>query len=263
MGYDCMRGFSLKLLLAAAWVSVCMGAAPANAGQVLVAAASSMKFVFDEAVPAFERKHPGIDVKLSYGSSGNLYSLIKNGAPYDLYFSADMEYPRRLAAAGLGDAAVPYAVGKIVIWTNSGSGIEAGNEKMRSLLHPKALRIAIANPRHAPYGRAALEAMRHAGLLDRVRPRLVMGENVTQAAQFVHTGAAQVGIIALSLALTDKLKSTGTFWEIPDSSYRPIEQGVLLLARTRHPEAAKAFADFVTGSEGREILTRYGFGLPE
>jgi molybdate transport system substrate-binding protein len=174
-----------------------------------------------------------------------------------------MGYPDRLAGEGLGDGAIPYAVGKLVLWANGRSAIDAPTAKMNSLLHPSVRRIAIANPKHAPYGRAAVESMKQAGLFDKVQSRLVMGENVTQAAQFAHTGAAQVGLIALSLALTDKLKSSGSFWEIPATHYRPIDQGYLLLKRSRSAGEAKAFADFVTGPEGREILKRYGFGLPE
>ena len=241
------------------------GLVHAQSGSVLVAAASSMKFAFDDLIPAFHKKYPDIKMRISFGSSGNFYSQIVNGAPYDVYFSADMDYPRRLESgkwAGRGQKVTPYAVGKIALWSSRSSGIDVRRKKMDALLSSRALRIAIANPAHAPYGRAAVEALKYFKVFASVERRLVMGENVTQAAQFAHTGAAQVGIIALSLARIGKMKSAGTYWEIPSAAYRPIEQGYLILKNAENPVAVKAFTDFVSGADGAEILKRYGFGLP-
>ncbi len=194
--------------------------AQAEDQKLLVAAASSMKFALDETAQAFHKIHPNIKVQFSFGSSGNLFGQIKNGAPYDIFYSADMAYPERLAQQGFaqkGEVVKTYAVGKIVLWSNRRSGIQPATEKMNSLLNKKVNRIAIANPKHAPYGRAAVEIMKAEKIYERLKPKLVMGENVTQAAQFAHTGAAQVGIIALSLALAAKMQNAGSYWQVPEN----------------------------------------------
>jgi len=237
----------------------------AQSGTVLAAAASSMKFAFEELTGAFHKEHPSIRVKLSFGSSGNFYSQIKNGAPHDIYFSADTEYPRLLEEEGFGQGdlkVTPYAVGRIVLWSSHRMNVDSEKEKMDILLSPKILKFAIANPQHAPYGRAAIEALRHFKILESIESRLVMGENVSQTAQFTHTGAAQAGIIALSLALTPQMSSAGTYWLIPMQSHQPIEQGYLILRNSRNPVAAKVFADYVTGPKGAVILRQHGFGVP-
>jgi molybdate transport system substrate-binding protein len=207
--------------------------------------------------------HPNIKVQFSFGSSGNLFGQINNGAPYDIFYSADMAYPELLAKQGFaqkGEVVTAYAVGKIVLWSNRRSGIRPATEKMNSLLNKKVNRIAIANPKHAPYGRAAMEFMQAKKVFERLKPKLVMGENVTQAAQFAHTGAAQLGIIALSLALTDKMQSAGSYWQVPENQYQPIQQGALLLKNAPNPQAAKSFAKFLSGPAGQKILARHGFG---
>lgn len=236
----------------------------AHAGdqKLLVAAASSMKFALEETARAFHKVHPNIKVQFSFGSSGNLFGQIKNGAPYDIFFSADMAYPQLLAEQGFAlkdGVARIYAVGKIVVWSNRRSGIQPSIEKIDSLRSKKLNRIAIANPKHAPYGRAAVELMKNERVYDQLKPKLVMGENVTQAAQFSHTGAVELGIIALSLALQDKMKSAGSYWEVPQKFYQPIHQGVLLLKNAPNPQAAKSFAHFLLSSIGQKILVRHGF----
>jgi molybdate transport system substrate-binding protein len=180
-----------------------------------------------------------------------------------LYFSADIGYPRKLEEAGL---TVPgslyrYAVGKIVIWSGNESrlNVAKGFEALRDL-HVK--KVAIANPKHAPYGRAAVAAMEQAQVYDAVRDRLVLGENISQAAQFIESGACDIGIIALSLALAPTMKTKGTYWEIPPSYYPPLEQGAVILKQSKHPEAAKAFLEFLKSQPGQEVMKRYGFTLP-
>ena len=232
--------------------------------KLLVAAASSMKFALDETALAFHKIHPNIKIQFSFGSSGNLFGQIKNAAPYDIFYSADMAYPELLAKQGFaqkGEVVKTYAVGKIVLWSNRRSGIQPAAEKINSLLNKKVIHIAIANPKHAPYGRAAMEFMKAKQIYDQLKPKLVMGENVTQTAQFAHTGAAQVGIIALSLALTDKMQSAGNYWEVPQKLYQPIYQGALILKNSRNPQAAKSFANFLSGPAGQTILARHGFTL--
>ncbi|MCH8156640.1 MAG: molybdate ABC transporter substrate-binding protein [Nitrospinae bacterium] len=248
--------FVLSLWPAALW---------AEPGEVLAAVASSMKFVFEKLAAEFQRDHPGIRVKFSFGSSGNFFGQIKHGAPYDLFFSADMDYPTRLAKEGQGrgkNQVVPYAVGHIVLWIPQGTGLDVKRDRENILLNKKVLKVSIANPAHAPYGRAAVEWLTEAQIYSQVKPRLVYGENIAQAAQFVHSQAAQAGIIALSLALDPKMAAVGAFWKIPEEQYSPIEQGFLILKNAGNPKAAESFADFVTGPVGGRILKKYGFTLP-
>lgn len=254
-----LRGLILiGVVLAAALASPARAENPA----ALVAAAASMKFAFDDLLPTFHAAHPEFKVRLVYGSSGNHFAQITHGAPFDIFFSADMEYPEKLAQTGhaLADSAVtPYAAGKIVLWIPGGLGLDPRAKKLNTLLDPRVMKVSIANPKHAPYGRAAIDALKHSGIYDRVRPRLIQGENITQAAQFVHTGAAQAGLIALSLARTPKMAAIGSYWEVPQTDYQPIRQGYLPLKNGRSPQAARAFADYVGGPAGREVLMRYGF----
>ncbi len=236
----------------------------AEAGEVTIAAASDLNFAFKELVAAFEQK-TGIPVKISLGSSGNFFSQIQQGAPYDLYFSADVRYPQKLIESG---QAVPgslfkYAVGRLVVWLPNGSPLAVEQRGLDVLLDPAVKRIAIANPKHAPYGRAAVAAMQHFKVYECVKDKLVFGENIAQAAQFVQSGAADVGIVALSLALAPAMKAVGQYWEVPASAHPAIEQGAVVLRGAKHPEEARAFLEFLRSREGREVMTRYGFVLPE
>jgi len=228
-----------------------------------IAAASDLNFAFKELVVEFE-KRTGDHVKLSLGSSGNFYSQIQNGAPFDLYFSADIGYPKKLQEAGhaLPDSLYRYAVGRIVLWTSARSPLEVEKLGMEVLLDPSIKKIAIANPKHAPYGRAAVTALRHFKIHERVKDKLVLGENISQAAQFIESGACDIGIVALSLALAPTMKAAGKYWEIPSEAHPPLEQGAVILKNSKHTEAARQFLEFVKGSEGQEIMRRYGFTLP-
>ena len=238
------------------------GMNPAAAEEITIAAASDLNFAFKEIIPAYE-KETGHHVKLSLGSSGNFFSQVQNGAPFDLYFSADIAYPRKLEEAGLTarGSLYQYAVGRIVMWTGNGTGIDV-SRGFDVLREGTIKKIAIANPKHAPYGRAAVAALGKAGLYEEVKDRLVYGENISQAAQFVESGAADIGIIALSLALAPPMKVAGRYWEIPPDMHAPIEQGVVMLSGGKNRGAAKAFLSFLQSTEGQAIMTRYGFVLP-
>lgn len=232
------------------------------AEEITIAAASDLNFAFKDLVGEYE-KATGNHVKLTLGSSGNFYAQIQNGAPFDLYFSADIGYPKKLEEAGL---TVPgslyrYAVGRIVIWTAHESRVNVA-KGFNALLDPGVRKVAIANPKHAPYGRAAVAAMEQAQVYETVKDRLILGENISQAAQFIESGACDIGIIALSLALAPTMKTKGTYWEISDSYYPPLEQGAVILKQSKHPEAAKAFIEFLKSQPGQEVMKRYGFTLP-
>jgi molybdate transport system substrate-binding protein len=235
-------------------------AATAHAAKITIAAASDLKFAMDEIVAAFKQANPADQVDVVYGSSGKFYAQIQQGAPYDLYFSADIAYPRRLAESGFAASAVtPYAIGRIVLWS---ARLDASKMTLESLLDPKISRVAIANPKHAPYGKRAEEALRASGLWEKVEPKLVYGENIAHAAQFVQSGNAQVGIIALALALNPELASKGGYWLIPDNLHAPLEQGFIITKRAEGNALAKRFAEHMGSKAARAVMTKYGFVLP-
>lgn len=245
---------------------VCIGAwtaATARAGEITVAAASDLTFAFKDVAAKFHNQS-GNSVRLVYGSSGNFFSQIKNGAPYDMFFSADVDYPKKLEAAGLTepDSIYEYASGRIVIWVPANSKLAIG-KGLPVLLDPGIQKIAIANPLHAPYGRAAAAAMRHAGIYDQVENKLVLGENISQTAQFVASGNADAGIIALSLALAPAMKGRGRYFEIPSADYPPIVQAAVILKAARDKQAARQFLSFLKQPEGVALMERYGFELPK
>jgi molybdate transport system substrate-binding protein len=247
----------------AVWMFIVLpAAASAVTGELTVAAASDLNFAFKEVVAAFQRS-TGVHVKLSLGSSGNFFSQIQQGAPYDLYFSADIRYPLKLIESGhaLDGSLYRYAVGRIVVWAQKGSTFDLSNG-MGVLSDPAIKKIAIANPKHAPYGRAAMTALEHFKLADLVKDKLVLGENISQAAQFVESGAADAGIIALSLALAPAMKEAGRYWEIPLDAYPALDQGAVMLKGAANPEAARAFFSFMQSPAGQDIMQRYGFTLP-
>jgi molybdate transport system substrate-binding protein len=249
-----------KMLLALPliWFSI----PAASAEEIFVAAAADLSFVFPELAAGFE-KESGHRLRLSFGSSGNLFSQIENGAPFDLYFSADSEYPRRLEATGQVEPGTlyPYALGRMVLWVPSGSRLDVGRG-LGVLLDPAVGKIAIANPRHAPYGRAAVAALEHARLYAGVQSKLVFGENISQAAQFVESGNADVGILALSLVVAPAMKHKGRYFEIPPGDYPPLEQACVLLKSSQHKPAARLFLEYLRTPETIALLTRYGFTPP-
>jgi molybdate transport system substrate-binding protein len=230
--------------------------------QVRVAAAADLKFAMKELTKEFERK-TGTKVDVSYGSSGNFFSQLQNGAPFDLFFSADVDYPRKLEAEGFAEPGTfrDYALGRIVIWMPPDASLDLAKEGWNALLDLRVQKIAIANPELAPYGRAAASALQKAGIYKQVKAKLVYGENISQAAQFVESGNAQAGIIALSLAFSPGMKD-GKVWEIPAEMHPPIEQGAVLLKNARNRSAAQAFLNFVKSASGKEILEQHGFSAP-
>jgi molybdate transport system substrate-binding protein len=232
-------------------------------GSVAVAAAADLQFALADVKAAFVQAHSGMQVDVTFGSSGNFYAQIVNGAPFDVFLSADGSYPQKLVQAGLADAASAfrYSRGRLVLWVPKGSPVPLERLGMKALLDPAVKKIAIANPRHAPYGRAAEAALAKLGLLEALRPRLVYGENISQTAQFVQSGAADIGILALSLAKAPSLAAAGRYIEIPLDTYPPLLQGGVLLARARENVAARALCAFLVSPEGRAILRRYGFIL--
>jgi molybdate transport system substrate-binding protein len=227
-----------------------------------VAAASDLESALPAIVSQFE-KDTGQRVGLTFGSSGNFYTQIENGAPFDVFLSADIDYPRRLEAAGQAEPGTlyEYATGHIVLWTRSDSGIDL-RQGLSVLTDGRVRRVAIANPEHAPYGQAAVAALRHEGLYERIRDKVVMGENISQTAQFAQSGAADVGVLALSLALSPALKNSGTYVKIPESWYPPIEQAAVVLASSKQKVLARQFVDYLKKPEIVRILESYGFAVP-
>lgn len=230
-----------------------------------VAAASDLRFAMDELVDGWVARNPASPVDVVYGSSGSFLAQISQGAPFDVFFSADAAYPRELERAGLAAPGSTrlYGIGQIVVWVPAASAIDVEARGLAALADPSVGTVAIANPDHAPYGRAAMAAMETAGVLEAVQPKLVLGENVSQAAQFVETGAADAGIIALSLALAPTLVDKGRYAIAPIESYPRLEQAAVVPGAAGQPDAARAFLDFVLGPAGRAILDRYGFIPPE
>ncbi|MGZ8385667.1 MAG: molybdate ABC transporter substrate-binding protein [Nitrospira sp.] len=250
------------LVLALCLVAV-TGPKVANAEEITIAAASDLNFAFREIVAAYEQT-TGNHVRLVFGSSGNFYAQIQQGAPFDLYFSADIGYPKKLIDEGLAvpNSLYQYATGRIVLWVPKESSLDI-TKGMDALLDPAIKKIAIANPKHAPHGRAAVAAMEHFKVYDTVKDRLVLGENVSQAAQFVESGAADIGIIALSLALAPAMSKKGTYWEIPTEAHPPLEQGAVIVKASKRADSAKQFLEFVKSRQGVAIMKRYGFVAPE
>ncbi len=231
-------------------------------GTVSVAAASDLTYAMNEIGANFE-KATGCPVRLSVGSSGNFLTQIENGAPFDVFFSADIAYPKKLETEGLAAAGstVLYAIGKIVLWTRNDSGVDV-SKGFAALRDPAVRKIAIANPEHAPYGKAAEEALKNAGVYDAVKDRLVLGENISQTAEFAESGNADAGIVALSLVLSPAMKDKGHAWNIPDNLYAPIQQGAVVVSASKNPQGARQFLEYIKLPATAALLARYGFALP-
>ncbi|MFN8544431.1 MAG: molybdate ABC transporter substrate-binding protein [Candidatus Binatia bacterium] len=236
----------------------------ARPGGLAVAAAADLRFAMDEIVAAFRRTRPDVAVTVTYGSSGQFASQLANGAPFDVFFSADAELPRQLAAQGLvlEGSEFLYGVGRIVLWVPRASGLDVRRLGAGTLREPAVHHVAIANPRHAPYGRAAEAALQSLGLAEAVRDKLVLGENAAQTAQLVQSGAAEVGVIALALALAPALRAEGEYWPVPLDAYPRMDQGGVIMKTARDPGLARAFCAFVLGPSGRATLERWGFSPP-
>jgi len=237
-------------------ISICQFCA---AQSITVAAAADLQSAMQEVAERFH-KETGKDVKLIYGSSGNFFQQIQNGAPFDMFFSANLDYPKKLEAAGLSEPGsyYEYAKGKIVLWVPKDSTLDLSSG-LQALLNPSIKKIAIANPQHAPYGQAAVAAMQKADIYDKVKDKLVLGENISQTASFVVSGSADAGIVALSLALSPNMKDKGRYAEIPATQYPPIEQACIILNSSKNKETAKQFLSLIKTAEITETLRRYGF----
>ena len=254
---------AIKRFVARLLIFICLfitGQAAHAGEKITIAAASDLKFALDEIVVLFNRAHPSDQVGVIFGSSGKFQTQIRQGAPFDMYFSADIAYPRKLKEEGFAASEVqPYALGRIVLWSPV---FDVGKLTLAGLADPAIRKIAIANPKHAPYGKRAEEALRAAGVWEQVETKLVYGENVAQTAQFVQSGNVQVGIIALSLALNPALAKRGGHALISDNLHQPLEQGFIITRRAAANTLAQAFASFMSGNEARAIMSRYGFVLP-
>ncbi|MCF6149576.1 MAG: molybdate ABC transporter substrate-binding protein [Candidatus Kuenenia sp.] len=231
--------------------------------KILIAAAANLNPAMNDICKGFEKANPTIDVELSYGSSGNFFAQIKQGAPFDIFFAANTTYPARLEEEGLGvkGKCKIYAFGSIVLWVPKSSALNP-RKGLHIVLDPKVKKIAIANQKHAPYGMAAEEALRHYGLWDQVQNKLVFGENISQTAQYVQSGAADVGILALSQAVSPKLESAGDYWVIPAEAYNKLGQAYVVLQRGKDKPGVREFLEFVKGKKGEKVFTKYGYLLP-
>jgi molybdate transport system substrate-binding protein len=240
---------------------LCIGAAQA-ADSLSIAAAADLTLCLDELNAVFRKTHPGAELKSTTGSSGNFFAQISNGAPFDLFLSADMSYPRELVKAGLADESslTLYATGHIVLWsTNPAVDVSQGLKVLKTDVVKK---FAIANPQVAPYGRAAKAALERAGLWDALQSKLVRGENIAQTAQFVQTGNVDAGIVALSLVLAPKVAGTGTFQRIAEDQYPVLEQAAVITAKGYDNTLARAYIEFLRSPEARAVFDRDGFLLP-
>lgn len=236
----------------------------AFAQEITVAAAADMSAALPQLVDAYTKK-TGQAVKVSFGASGNLTNQIRNGAPFDVFLSADEEYPQQLIAEGLAlkETLYRYAVGRLVLWVPNDSPLDLSKLGINALLDPSVKKISIANPATAPYGRAAAATLRHFGIYDQTSGRFVIGENISQAAQFVESGNAQAGLIALSHALAPAMKSKGRYWTVPLDAYPTLNQAVVVLSKSKQQGASRAFLEFLRGPEAASLLANYGFTLPE
>jgi len=255
----------MRTLLAAALLALlCALPTRAVAGELTVAAAADLSLALQPIAAKFQRE-TGNSVRLSFGSSGDFFNQIQNGAPYDVFLSADLGYPEKVIKLGFADSGSlrTYAVGRLVLWVPRGSQLDIDHEGMKALLDPSVHKIAIANPQHAPYGRAAVAALQHFQLYEKVAKRLVLGENVGQAAQFAESGNAQVGIIALAHALAPSVRPLGRYALVPTDSYPPLRQGAVIISRSKNKAFAGEFLKYLAGPESEAIFRQFGFEAPK
>jgi len=253
-----MKSFCFLATMALACLASLASARAAE--RITVAAAADLKFAMDEIIASFKASHSADEIGVTYGSSGNLSTRIQQGAPFDIFFSADVGFARALKDKGLA-ATEPklYAVGRIVLWS---AVRDASKMSLRDLDDPRIRGVAIANLKHAPYGRRAEEALRALGLWDRLQNKIVFGENIVHTAKYVQSGAVEMGIIALSLAVNRELASKGGYALIADNLHSPLEQAYVITKQGREKPLAKAFAAYLENPDARRIMIKYGFVLP-
>lgn len=235
--------------------------AGARAETLTVAVAANVKYAFTEIAQAF-RRETGIEVQASYGASGALAAQVRNGAPFDLFLSANMKYPQTLYEEKLAAGApVVYVYGVLVLWTMNPLDLGKG---MQVLASSGVNRIAVANPRLAPYGVQAINALQHVNLYASLAPKLVYGESISQVSQYILSGAADIGITAKSVVLAPSLQGKGKWVDVPEDSYQPIAQGMVILkhGEAAHKQAVQRFAAFLSSPEARDIFRKYGYRLP-
>lgn len=232
--------------------------------EVSIAAASDLRFALDELLTEFANQQPNIKAKATYGSSGNFYSQLVNRAPFDMFLSADVDYPHKLVEQDLGLAKTEfsYAVGHIVVWVSNQSPLKVEETGIHTLLDPSLKKIAIANPKVAPYGRAAEAALKSLQVYDKIKEKLVLAENIAQAAHFVESGSAEIGILSQSLSVSPAMKDKGRSWLVPETAHPAIEQGGVIMNWAKDRESAEALRAFLTSDVGRAILKKYGFAEP-
>jgi molybdate transport system substrate-binding protein len=247
-----------KLFTWCLFVIMTITVAPASAEQALVAVAANFVPPFREIALEFE-KSTGHQLQVAGGSSGNFYSQIKNGAPFDVFFSADMERPKLLEDEGFGvkGTRLTYAVGRLVLWSPNADLVK-GEETLRFKQYK---RLAIANPKTAPYGLAAMQAMQKLEIWESLQPQIVMGENLGQTMGFIESGNAQLGFVALSQVMDPKIKGKGSHWNVPTNLHEPIKQDVILLTKGKDNPAAKALMEFMSGHQAKAVIERYGYKL--
>jgi len=235
-----------------------VGCAPRSSPQVLsIAAAADLQFALEDASRVFRAAHPGVDLRIVYGSSGNFFTQIQNQAPFDIFLSADVNYSRQLLEKHIGvpDSLFLYGLGRLAVWVPAASPLDPATALQSAAVH----HLAIANPQHAPYGRAAEAALHSLGLYDRVQDKLVFGENVAQTLEFAQSGAADAGIVALSQAMAPPLHGQGRYREIPATAYPKIEQGGVIV---KDSPAARDFRAWMLSPAGARVLSAYGFAIP-
>ncbi|HET8540239.1 MAG TPA: molybdate ABC transporter substrate-binding protein [Anaeromyxobacter sp.] len=238
------------------------GGAAAESPVVAVAAAASLRPALEELARAFEREAGGCRVVATYGASGTLLTQLRAGAPFALFMSADRDYPRKAVEAGLAREEVVYAAGRLVAFVPRGSPAAVEARGLAALAEPAVRRVAIANPAVAPYGRAAEAALRGAGVLDAVRPKIVLGESVAQAAQLAHAGAVDAALLPASIALAPALAAAGAAFPLPPAIAPSVPHSAAVLTAARDADLARAFLAFVVGARGRAILARHGYDPP-
>ena len=226
---------------------------------IRIAAAADLRYAMDEIVNLYKTSNPNTTIEIIYGSSGNAYTQILNGASFDMFFSADIKYPKMLINAGLALSEPKlYAIGRIVLWSST-IDISKG---FTSLSEKANIKIAIANPIHAPYGQRAVESLKYYKLYEQVEKQLILGENISQAAQFCISGNAEVGIVALSLALSPSMSKLGKYIIIDDKSHSPLQQAYVILKNAKENKKVFSFAEFVASKNASVIFEKYGFIVP-
>ena len=229
-----------------------------------IAAAGDLRGVLEELQTAYAARHPEVRLQLSFGASGSLTSQIQQGAPFDLFLAADTGFPETLQKAGLvtAEGLFPYATGSLALWVSKELNLDPAQLGLKLLLNPAVKKVSTANPQVAPYGRSAEAALRHAGLYEAVKPKMVFADNIAQAAQWAQTGNAEAGLISFSQASNPLMLKGGLAWKVPGDTYPPLVQAGVILKRATNQDQAKAFMAFLVGPEGQAMLARHGFAKP-